>query len=85
MKEINISVIVQIFCRVWSISSENKLIISARTYVKKIISCKQYENFETICGESLNEVEDVWVSIRVSKFKYIIVGAVYTNYQTQTP
>ena len=53
-------------------------------YVKNIFTCKKYENIEITDGEPSKGIQDVWVSIQASKFKPIIVGAVYTNTQTQT-
>ena len=51
-------------------------------YVKNIFTCKKYENIEITDGESSKWIEDVWVSIQASKFKSIIVGAVYKHSNT---
>ena len=45
-------------------------------YVKNIFTCKKYENIEITDGEVSKGIEDVWVSILASKFKFIIVRAV---------
>ena len=54
----------------------------ARIYVKNIFTCKKYENIEITDGEPLKGIKDVWVSIQASKFKSIIVGAVYKHPNT---
>ena len=51
-------------------------------YIKNIFTCKKYENIEITDGEPLKGIEDVWVSIQASKFKPIIVGAVYKHPST---
>ena len=40
---------------------------------------KKYENIEITDGELSKGIEDVWVSMQSSKFKSIIVGAVYKH------
>ena len=50
--------------------------------VKNIFTCKIYENIEITYGEPSKGIEDVWVSIQASKFKSIIVGAVYKHTNT---
>ena len=38
--------------------------------------CKKHgNNIDRIRGESLNGIENIWLSTHVSKFKFIIVGA----------
>ena len=54
----------------------------ASIYVKNIFTCKKYENIEITDGEASKGIEDVWVSIQASKFKSIIVGAVYKHPNT---
>ena len=44
--------------------------------------CKKYENIEITDGEPSKGIEDVWASIQASKFKSIIVGAVYKHPNT---
>ena len=51
-------------------------------YVKNIFTCKKYENIEITNGEPWKGLEDVWVRIQASKFKSIIVGAVYKHPNT---
>ena len=54
----------------------------ACVYVKNIFTCKKHENIEITGDEPSNGIEDVWVSIQASKFKSIIVGAVYKHPNT---
>ena len=51
---------------------------------KNIFTCKINENIEITGGEPSKGIEDVWLSIIASKFKSIIVGAVYTHPNTNT-
>ena len=51
-------------------------------YVKNIFTCKKYESIEITDGEPLKGIEDVWVSMQTSKFKSIIIGAVYKHPNT---
>ena len=51
-------------------------------HVKNIFTYKKYENIEITDGEPSKAIEDVWVSIHASKFKSIIVGAVYKHPNT---
>ena len=51
-------------------------------FVRNIFTCKKYENIEITDGEPSKGIEDVWVSIQASKFKSIIVGAVYQHPNT---
>ena len=51
-------------------------------YVNNIFTCKKYENIEITDGEPSKGIEDVWVSIQASKFKSIIVGAVFKHTNT---
>ena len=50
--------------------------------VKNIFTCKKYENIEIADGEPSKGIENMWVSIQGSKFKSIIVGAVYKHPNT---
>ena len=49
---------------------------------KNIFTYKKYENIEITDAEPSKGIEDVWVSIQASKFKSIIVGAVYKHPNT---
>ena len=53
-------------------------------YVKNIFTCnmKTYFHHNITDGEPSKRIEDVWVSIQSSKFKSIIVGAVYKHENT---
>ena len=51
-------------------------------YIKNIFACKKYENIEITDGGPSKGIEDVWVSIQASKFKFIIVGVVYKHPNT---
>ena len=50
-------------------------------YVKNIFTSKKYESIEITDGGPSKGI-DVWVSIQASKFKSIIVGAVYKHPNT---
>ena len=63
-------------------NSHNSRVSGACIYVTNIITCKTYENIEITDGEPSKGIEDVWVSIQASKFKSIIVGAVYKHPNT---
>ena len=53
-------------------------------YDKSIFTCKKYENIEITGGESSKGIEDMWVRMQASKFKSIIVLAVYKHPNTNT-
>ena len=58
------------------------LVEVGHVYVKNIFTCKKYENIDIIWGKPSKGIEDVWVSIQASKFKSIIVWAVYKHPNT---
>ena len=58
------------------------ILVEVGHIIKNIFTCIKYENMEITDGEPSKGIEDVWVSIQASKFKSIIVGAVYQHPNT---
>ena len=72
-----------LFSEITNLSSLNPRGSETCIYVKNIFTCIKYENETQItCGEPFQGIQDVWVSIQVSKFKSIVVGAVYKHSNT---